>query len=299
MHLDRTQIAIRPRSLLETLDLALHVVRHFGTPLARCAGLVVVPLLLWNETLVGWMARLAADEERFPAEYVFCMAMLVYLEAPLVAGACVAYLGPAVFGDDRPLRQVLGALVRRSGAWLAVHGLVRAIVPAWLVLLGTDRLAGLGPLGVLGLSMVGMWAALVRSLRPYVNEVLLLEKMGLGSGRSGRLHWPVAGELLWEGVVLAALGGGLSLSMALAGLLTWGALLSDWPLVRLPDSEELRWNLAGLKLHVVYPLSLWLVAVYFAVVRFLRYLDLRIRNEGWEVELRLKAEGRRLTAEPA
>ena len=299
MHLDRTQIAIRQRGLLQTLDLALHVVRRFGGPLARCAAAVIVPLALWNEALVGWMGRLAAEEERFPLGYLFSMAMLVYLEAPLVGAVCVAYLGPAVFGEDRPLRTVLGGLVRRSGAWLAVHGLLRGIVPAWLVLLATDRFAGLGPLGVLGLIMLGAWAGLVRSLRPYVNEILLLEQVGLRSGRSGRLHQPVAGELLWEGMVLAVLGSVLGLSAVLVALLVWGVLLNDWPIVPLPDSEEFRWNLTGWKLHLVYPLSLWLVAVYLAVVRFLRYLDLRIRNEGWEVELRLRAEGRRLAAEPA
>lgn len=297
MQLDRTQIAIRQRGLLETLDLALHVLRRFGAGLGRCAGVVIVPLMVWNEVLVGWMARLDAEEERFPLRFMFSMAMLVFLEAPLVAAICAAYLGPAVFGDDRPLRQVLGTLVRRSGACLVVYGLARAILPAWLLLLGTDRFSGLGPLGVLGLLTLGMWAGLVRAMRPYVSEVLLLERVALNSGRSGALHRPVAGELLWEAIVLAAVGGVLSLSVTLVALLAWGVLLNDWPLVHLPDTDTLGWNLSGLKLHVVYPLSLWLVAVYLAVVRFLRYLDLRIRNEGWEVELRLKAEGRRLAAE--
>jgi hypothetical protein len=43
-----------------------------------------------------------------------------------------------------------------------------------------------------------------------------------------------------------------------------------------------------------YPLLLWLVAAYFSVVRFLAYLDLRIKHEGWEVELLMRAEGLRL-----
>ena len=42
-------------------------------------------------------------------------------------------------------------------------------------------------------------------------------------------------------------------------------------------------------------LAFWIVAVYFAVVRFLSYLDGRIRNEGWEVELLLRAQRGRLT----
>jgi hypothetical protein len=43
------------------------------------------------------------------------------------------------------------------------------------------------------------------------------------------------------------------------------------------------------------PFALWIVASFFSVVRFLSYLDRRIRNEGWEVELVLRAEAERLT----
>jgi hypothetical protein len=45
---------------------------------------------------------------------------------------------------------------------------------------------------------------------------------------------------------------------------------------------------------VWYPLVLWTVAGFFAVVRFLAYVDLRIRREGWEVELMMRAERDRL-----
>jgi hypothetical protein len=36
------------------------------------------------------------------------------------------------------------------------------------------------------------------------------------------------------------------------------------------------------------------VVAFFAIVRFLSYLDLRIRHEGWEVELLMRAEAVRL-----
>jgi hypothetical protein len=45
---------------------------------------------------------------------------------------------------------------------------------------------------------------------------------------------------------------------------------------------------------VALPAAEWLVLGYFAVVRYLGYLDLRIRREGWEVELLLRAERARL-----
>ena len=48
-------------------------------------------------------------------------------------------------------------------------------------------------------------------------------------------------------------------------------------------------------IHVCFPATLWLVAGYFAVVRFLSYLDLRIRREGWEIELIMRAAANRLS----
>ena len=56
------------------------------------------------------------------------------------------------------------------------------------------------------------------------------------------------------------------------------------------------WRLGPVMIKLGAPLAMWLVAMYFTVVRYLCYLDLRIRHEGWEVELRLRAEGVRLAS---
>ncbi|HEV3005055.1 MAG TPA: hypothetical protein VGX78_11370, partial [Pirellulales bacterium] len=45
--------------------------------------------------------------------------------------------------------------------------------------------------------------------------------------------------------------------------------------------------------------AVWIVIGYFAVVRYLSYLDLRIRTEGWEVELTMRAEAARLARQLA
>ena len=37
-----------------------------------------------------------------------------------------------------------------------------------------------------------------------------------------------------------------------------------------------------------------MVGVFYSVFRFLAYLDSRIRLEGWEVELRIRAEAERI-----
>ena len=44
MQLDRTRIAIRERGLLETIDLALFVIREFAGPILACGLLAIVPL---------------------------------------------------------------------------------------------------------------------------------------------------------------------------------------------------------------------------------------------------------------
>ena len=48
--------------------------------------------------------------------------------------------------------------------------------------------------------------------------------------------------------------------------------------------------------RVLIPMVLWLVGLFVVVFRFLSYLDSRIRLEGWELELRLRAEGQRVIA---
>ncbi len=65
-------------------------------------------------------------------------------------------------------------------------------------------------------------------------------------------------------------------------------------------SRVVLWQLTGywttelVTFRVLLPLAGWLVLGYFAVVRFLAYLDLRIRREGWEVELTLRSEADQL-----
>jgi len=73
----------------------------------------------------------------------------------------------------------------------------------------------------------------------------------------------------------------MTLAFAFTFWFVWGTFLNDWA-----------WR--GGMVHVCMPLSMWIVAGYFTVVRFLSYLDLRIRREGWEVELRVRAEAARM-----
>ena len=39
---------------------------------------------------------------------------------------------------------------------------------------------------------------------------------------------------------------------------------------------------------LLFQAGVWIAIAFFAVVRFLSYIDRRIRLEGWEIELRLR-----------
>ena len=302
MQLDRTRIAIRERGLLDTFDLALHVTRDFAGPLAICALLAIVPLALLNYALIGWMAPAESETLGDAARFIWSMTVLIYLEAPLAAVFIVAYLGPALFLEQRTVRQVAGDVLRFAPQLLLCQGLLRGILPAWGLYLLVDRLTFSGFQEIFLVLILLGWSTAMRGFRPYINEIILLEKNPLRARtentitmgkRSMHLHGPYAADLMVRWI-----GGAL-----LANLLFWlavvtfavvqGVLISDWPFVGL-GTPDFAWRLDWFKLQVVFPASLWLVVSFLSVVRFLSYLDLRIRHEGWEVELFMRAEALRL-----
>ena len=83
--------------------------------------------------------------------------------------------------------------------------------------------------------------------------------------------------------------------MALSSMLYSLSLVGDFVGVRQGKVEFISSILSNhTMLLVVLPLCIWLASMYATVFRFLTYLDSRIRLEGWEVELQLKAERARL-----
>jgi hypothetical protein len=174
-------------------------------------------------------------------------------------------------------------------AWCQL--LVRGVGPALLVLLAIERF---GPFGFFlegfTLAVLVIYAALMRAFRPFMNEIVLLERNPLTSRnrqvmtvgrRSTMLHGPSTGDLFFRWCGSALIGICLMLSIYGTFLFLSGVFLQDW-------------TQSPFMVQFCLPLAMWITALYFTVVRFLTYLDVRIRQEGWEVELRLRAEAIRL-----
>ena len=306
MQLDNTRITIRERGLLETFDLALHVLREFAQPCFLLTLAAVVPLWLLNYFLLGWMV----DPQRFdyteyqlydwdqwyyriysmyPWRYFFDVALLTFIEAPLASVFVTAYLGEAVFMQKPTFRQVLRNVFKHAPALILCQLLLRGIAPALILVAMMDRYGDNTGIEVL-LWLIAIYSAFFRSFRPYINEIILLEKNPLRSRnpsaitinkRSSHLHGSSAGDLFMRWVIGGVLGLLLIWLITAALYLGVGILISHY---------EMNWYYAVF----LIPAAFWTVAMYFSVVRYLDYLDLRIRYEGWEVELLMRAEAARL-----
>lgn len=304
MKLDKTRITIRERGLLATMDLALHVCREYFAQLVIALSLAVVPLSLINFALLGWMLKAETpddgaihplvtglefgEEQASLLRFLLNLAALIYLESPLLSIPIVAFLGPAVFQETRKPGQIIRDVARHwvQLAWTQL--ILRGVAPAWIMYALIDReVPTERELGFVALIM--LFAAAVRSFRPYTAEIILLEHSPLFSrnpliqslGKRSKLLHDARGDLFGRTLMATQ----LARLMTLALLMTWAAGF----VILFNESLFSPWAVAWL-----LPLPVWLGGGYLAVVRFLSYLDVRIRNEGWEVELLLKAEGERL-----
>jgi hypothetical protein len=291
VQLDKTEIVIRERNFWEVLELALPMLRTHFFPLVWTSALGLVPFAILNYALIGWMARdeyLDYDLVDIPSQFAFCLALLMFLQAPLATSLTTIYLGKVVFLETPDRRQLLAEFRRCFWRLIVCQGIVRGVLPG----LGLMLLPHEGEWASFGETMLLMLVvaeAILRAFRPFLNEIILLEQAPLLARgqqqqpigrRSERLH--ARGDHLarWLGTCWIVIV--LVITIAHALLYLIGFLVGDW--------HWTEW-----KTHFILPITIGLVVVFTTVVRFLNYLDTRIRQEGWEVELRMRAEAAKLT----
>ncbi len=255
MQFDRTRVAIRQRDLPEIFDLGLRVLRSSGAGLIAALTAGIVPVFLLNGWLIGWLVP--PRVEAAPWGYLVLMTLLVIWELPLATAPATLYLGQVMFTERAALRQLVGDFFRSLPQMLLYQVLLRPVMFAF---------------------------------RPYASEVILLERNPLRAQRRGQMTtWQRCHRLHQSHM------GGLFARWV--GCVAFGAVLLPAVWVALDAIGSMLFYEMEYSAHdftVLLPLAVWLVVGYFTVVRFLCYLDLRIRREGWEVELLLRAEAARL-----
>ena len=251
---DRTLIQIRERSFLDLLDLALVVVRNRPQSIGLAALAGVLPCAALN----AWLTR----DPTFP---FYGYLVLVAVEAPWATAPLTIVLGGMMFGERPNAGKIAKALGRGLPALIFYQLIVRAL-----------------------LVVVFPFFPIVPMRLAFMDEVILLERgratsavkrcSTLTGDRGGDFFGQWLAQMFFGAAFIACFwfGTGAVVNALTSAELTW---------------DEPGWrDLYGLR----FQLAVWLSIVFFAVARFLTYIDQRIRLEGWEIKIRLQAVGRAL-----
>lgn len=263
MQLDQTRIAIRERGFSEILGLALQVTRAhlLGLTIALVVG--VLPFALFNYWLLSdWAASLWEGDSEEIFGLLSVLVLLLTVEAPFATAPITLFLGQITFARKADPRTIASGLFQALPQLILLQGFWRTIL--------------------LGILLLPYW------YQPYLGELILLERNPLFGRkrlttmrRSRNLHSNSGGDLFGRWLLAILAGAVLTVVFSLS-------------------VEILLMELGSLEVSLTYQLLivyhgvLWLVFGWMAVVRFLSYLDMRIRHEGWEVELLMRAEAQRL-----
>jgi len=269
VNLEHVTIPIEPRSVGGCLDLAVHFTRVHIRQLMALLLLVAVPALL-----LTW---LLADQTQHGLFWGFA---IYFFGAPIAGALIVAGAGQRIFGEPFTVRRALDTF--RPHGWMLILSLL------WSRCL--TALAGMG--------LVTAWLVAVRG--GFLPEIYLLEQLR-GHRRRRRVEEltrstqtsPVMRFVAIQGFTL-----GLVLSFFtlidlafnhLVGVPIWtGRGYGVWATIeRLWYDPTVVTVLMGVS-WLVYPLG--------RMAWFFCYVDQRIRNECWDVELDFRRDARRLTS---
>ncbi len=295
MQLDRTNVVVRARSIAEIADLAMILIRAYPKSIILAFAVGALPWLLMNWLLLGNLVFSEFETFDYSIEdgelsglwmYQWAMLVLVFLQTPIAGVLTTTAIGRSVFETQPTLSAAWKDARTHFWRWFWVLGVLRGPIPAMMIVAmfwGSDS-AGLELF--LLLMLFGIYG-LIRAIRPFLPEMLLLERCPLRAGkqqesltvskRAQSLHRPIVGDCFSRFIVTALIA--IIIAGAAFSSIMWfrGVLFN-------------RWNWDRDVYLVYYPLSLWLAAGFTVVIRFLSYLDARIRLEGWEVQLAVMAE---------
>lgn len=299
MQLDRTEIVIRQRTLMEIMDLSVVVLRRHFRMICLCGLLLGLPLGVANVASTYWMLseeaymaseNLANPEWAMWARHTWHLVLLWAIEFPIVSLPITLFLGSQIFFNPITLKEILRAMWAIAVPVVIVLGIARFgllfLVSEWFV---PHDVAWSG-LEVWTCMLAPLVVFFMRAGWPFAPEILALERCKLRkrnqkaityASRSRTLHRLFVADHVARWIGSCIYGTLLVFMLVGFAMFVRGITRGEWDWAPVFD-------------HLVLPVCLWAASLYFAVFRFLSYLDNRIRLEGWEIELRLKAEAGRL-----
>ena len=267
-----TLIRTRDRDLSAIFDLSIAVIRREPWPLLWSAALGAVPCGIISAAIYEYFAH---DQSPWVGALMFVLATI--LLAPWAAAPLTIVLGRLMFGHKVTLRNTVKRFFQQLPAFCTFQFVRRALLfPIYpfrhaflneVIFLenhspptGNDPQRG-------GKKKRGDWNRCLR------------RSAELSKSRSDELVSLFASQIILGGVFLVGfwMASGTLIS-ALTGDVAWEA---PW----------LRGDLWDWRI----PAGVWIIVEFFAVAKFLTYIEFRNRLEGWEIELRLKTASQTLT----
>jgi hypothetical protein len=293
MQLDQTHVAVRVRSLSEIGDLALVLLHRYPTTLLVGFLLGAWPWMVANALLLYWIpiteAQFGLDDSEAAWElsrYATWMALLVFLQTPAAGVVTTIYLGQSVFEHEPNWKSALAIARKHFWRWFFCLGIRRLAVPAMIIV----ALRWFQPYDSFFDATVPVIlffiALVIRAGRPFLSEMILLEMCPFRSDnpneitlsrRAKALHRSAGSDVGSRWIAVAG-----TLVVLFAGFF--------YSLVWVRGITTGYWNIGLFTLLAIYPVALWTVGGISVVVRMIAYLDTRIRLEGWDVELAVRAE---------
>lgn len=240
----KTHLELRDRSLVDVLDLSVRFIAAHAKKYAILSAAVILPWFALT-CLVG----ITVD---WALAWVVAIVVGLFAQAPFTLLA-----SRLVFEDKVPLGLVMSDGLRSIPKMLAIRIVQLLLVAAGACFFG----------------VVAFWTG---SVVLYSTEAVLLERMTTGAAvsRSNRLLSGSSGEGLLAVVLLLL----LEVGFVLVGEYAGRSLLED--LLQIQGPPHL-FDVGGSWLAL---LGFWLFVPYRATARFMAYINLRTRAEGWDVQ---------------
>jgi len=249
MDVRHARVAFRDRTLLDVIDLTVRFLSANGAIYARLSLAVILPMIALSFGLLEWWGT------AWGSIAIVLLSMLVHVPFTILASRLV-------FQEDVRVRDVIFASLRV----LPKLVVVRVVQLTILVL------------GAMFLILPGVWGTITFF---YATEALVLERGGIFASlrRASRLANARSGDALSAMLLLVS----LHVALTLIGDSALRTLLQDMLQTRAPLPI---WEAGGGALAAVAFLAF---VPFYASARFLCYLDLRSRLEGWDIQTRFAA----------
>lgn len=277
MDFSRTFIAIRQRSLLGLFDLSLLVYRDHALNIVTLLAINALPWLVFD-VLTLLLSEFGMVDY---GQWHWKLLLLAAIQAQYGTMMITLYLGKAMFEGRPSVSQTVSAFFKASWYSIWLHGFLRMVFPVTLLIAVGDSISTGWAIFFFGVGM------LFRMGRPFVSEILLLEKTPVRKKNEEEMRFSKRSSELHRSEVIASFVLGSLIAVVLTTMLA-GLLFHIDNAIGLLGTLDLPIQ------YLYWPVSAWLVASYMAVFRFLFYINTRIVQEGWEVSLKVMSEGQKL-----